>query len=453
MSRSLLSLEADIGADRAAGNLLGETALSLYGVAGHVANPFAGALLSWRATRGREDSARRGERFGVARRTRPTGRLVWVHAASVGETLAVLPLVQRLTERGPTILLTTGTVTAAKVAATQIPSQAIHQFVPIDTPVAVGRFLDHWRPDLALFAESELWPTTLRALDHRAVPLVIVNARMSHRSFRRWRAFPSLARAILRRADLFLAQASIDAERLSSLGAGRVLVSGNMKFDVPPPSADEAVVNRMRAAIGDRPVLIAASTHEREETAVISAHAEAAGRGIRLLTIIAPRHPGRGSAVADEIAAAGFSCRRRSLQQPIDSTTDIFVADTIGEMGLWYRLADVAFLGGSLVPRGGQNPIEPAKLMVPILHGTLVGNFSDVYQALGAAGATRPVPDVAALTKAVGELIDNAGERERMAARAYQYVERTIGALDRTLEALEPYIAALDMPHEAAART
>jgi 3-deoxy-D-manno-octulosonic-acid transferase len=445
-------LEADIRPDRTAGNHLGEAALALYGAVGHVAAPLASAFLRWRGTQGKEDNARRNERFGLARRARPAGSLIWVHASSVGETLAALPLVRRLTERGPTVLLTTGTVTAAQVAEPQIPPRAIHQFVPIDTPAAVARFLDHWRPDLVLFAESELWPTTLRALEHRAVPLAIVNARMSERSFRKWRTFPPLARAIFQRVDLFVAQTSADAARLSALGAERVLVSGNLKFDVPPPFADEAAVNAMRTEIGHRLVLVAASTHEGEEAAVISAHAELKRRGVQLLTILAPRHPGRGAAVSAEVAAAGLSFRLRSRQERIDPATDVFVADTIGEMGLWYRLADMAFLGGSLVPRGGQNPIEPAKLRVPILHGTLVGNFRDVYEALAAAGAARPVPDAATLAQTISPLVDNRVERERMADAAYRYVERSAGALDRTLEALDPYIAAFGMAHEAAVR-
>jgi 3-deoxy-D-manno-octulosonic-acid transferase len=417
--------------------------LSLYGLAGRVAEPLAGALLSSREKRGKEDAARRGERFGRASQARPAGPLVWIHAASVGETVAALPLIEALRQRGPALLLTTGTVTAAGLAEQRLPAGAIHQFVPIDTPGTVGRFLDHWRPDLVLFAESELWPTTLAAVGRRGVPLAVVNARMSDRSFRAWRLMAPFTPAVLGQVSLWLAQSPADAARLTSLGAAKVSVCGNLKFDVPPPPADDLVLANLRRAIGSRAVFVAASTHPGEEAAVIRAHAEIAGEGTRLLTILAPRHPERGDTLAAEIAAAGLSCNRRSLGQSIGPDTDIYLADTIGEMGLWYRLADVALLGGSMVPRGGQNPIEPAKLRVPVLHGEHVGNFRDVYAALLASEAVTPVHDAASLAAAVRRLLADPGERERLAANAYESVARSAGALPCTIQALEPYLAEL----------
>jgi 3-deoxy-D-manno-octulosonic-acid transferase len=451
-SRSPRSSEADIPEDRNPGGLLGEAALSLYGVAGRVAAPIAGAVLRLREREGKEDGARRGERFGVAGKARPAGPLVWVHAASVGETVAAVPLIDRLTGLGSAVLLTTGTVTAAEVARRRLPSGAIHQFVPIDTPTSVARFLDYWRPGLALFAESELWPTMLRSIKRRALPLAVVNARMSERSFRSWSAVAPLARAVVGRAELFLAQTLADADRLKALGARRVVVCGNLKFDAPPPPADEAAVAALRQAIGDRPVLVAASTHRGEEAAVIAAHALIAFEGARLLTILAPRHPERGDQVAAEIAAAGLSYSRRSQGEPIDASTEVYLADTIGEMGLWYRLADFAFLGGSMVPHGGQNPIEPAKLQVPILHGGHVGNFRDVYDALVAARAVVPVEDAASLAAAVTRLIAAPEESDRLTREARACVERFGGALERTLGALEPYLAKLGLPDEASPR-
>ena len=448
----MLSPEAEIRRRDASGGILGEAALSLYGAAGHVAAPVAGAFLKWREKSGKEDSARRGERFGIGARMRPPGPLIWVHAASVGETLTALPLIERLTERGPTILLTTGTVTAAEIAGGRLPASAIHQFVPIDTPAAIGRFLDHWRPDLVLFAESEFWPTTFRALRRRSLPLAIVNARMSPRSFRAWRRFAPVARAVLSRPDLFLAQAEGDAERLKNLGARHVRVSGNLKFDAPPPPADETAVTRIRGDIGGRPVLLAASTHPGEEAAMIFAHAEVAKDGGRPLTILAPRHPERGEVLATEIEAAGLSLRRRSKGEHIEGGTAIYLADTIGEMGLWYRVADMAFLGGSMVPRGGQNPIEPAKLMVPVIHGAHVENFRDVYDALRKAGAAKMVADGASLAAIVRLLIREPQERVRLARAAHACVERFTGALERTLEALDPYLRNLGDHDEAAPR-
>lgn len=421
-------------------------------MAGRLAAPLAGAVLRRREKRGKEDGTRRGERFGRAGRPRPAGPLVWVHAASVGETLTTMPLVERLTERGLGVLLTTGTVTAAQIAARRLPAAAIHQFVPIDTPGSIERFLDHWRPGLVLFAESELWPTMLKAIGRRGIALALINARMSERSFRAWRAWPPLARAITSRIDLCLAQSQGDADRLRALGAGRVAVSGNLKFDAPPPPADANAVAALRHAIGGRAVLVAASTHPGEEAPVIAAHAELTRSGARLLTILAPRHPERGESVAAEIRAAGLSLSRRSRGDPIGDGTDVYLADTIGEMGLWYRLADVAFLGGSMAPRGGQNPIEPAKLHVPVLHGEHVENFRDVYDALSAAQAVTVVRDAASLGAAVGRLIGDGEERARRARDAHACVERLTGALDRTLEALEPYLARLGHDHAAAPR-
>jgi 3-deoxy-D-manno-octulosonic-acid transferase len=276
---------------------------------------------------------------------------------------------------------------------------------------------------------------------------------MSERSFRTWRAFSPVARAILQRVDLFLAQTPGDAERLRQLGAERVTVSGNLKFDVPPPSADGTVLEEMRRAIGDRPVFVAASTHPGEEAAVIEAHSQVSRSGRRLLTILAPRHPLRGDALAAEIAAAGLSVRRRSKAERIDMDTEIFLADTIGEMGLWYRLADLAFLGGSIVRRGGQNPIEPAKLQVPILHGKHVGNFRDIYDALATCHAAKRVDDGASLAESVKLLIDDEAERARLRREAEACIERFSGALERTLDALEPYVASVCSGYETSART
>jgi 3-deoxy-D-manno-octulosonic-acid transferase len=293
---------------------------------GRVAEPLAGVLLAKREKRGKEDGSRRGERFGRASHPRPAGRLVWVHAASVGETFAVLPLIAELTLRDLSVLLTTGTVTAAAVAEQRLAPGSRHQFMPIDTPGSMERFLGHWRPDLALFAESELWPTTLAALGRRAMPLALVNARMSERSARHWRYVAPFARAVLGRVDLCLAQTTTDSERLRALGASNVVVCGNLKFDAPPPPADTALVARMRAEIGEGFVLVAASTHAGEEAAILQAHREITRRGRPLLTILAPRHPQRGDELAAEIEAAGFSLRRRSRGEPIGAATDIYLA-------------------------------------------------------------------------------------------------------------------------------
>ena len=443
---------ADILAERNPGGLLGEAALSVYGAVGRIGAPAASVVLRWRERSGKEDVAHLGERWGHASAARPRGALVWVHCASVGETNAALPLIERLAARGLALLLTTGTVAAAEISRARLPHGATHQFVPIDVPTAVERFLDHWRPDLAIFAESELWPTMLRALRRRSLPLTVVNARMSERSFRSWHAFAPFARTVLRHADLFLAQTPADAERLRTLGADRVTVCGNLKFDVPPPFADPEVLTRMRRAIGGRPVLVAASTHAGEEEAILAAHRQITQEGARLLTIVAPRHRERGEAIAALVLAEGLPLGLRSRGDALGERTSVFLADTIGEMGLWYGLADIAFLGGSIVPHGGQNPIEPAKLGVPIMHGAHLGNFREIYDALIEANASLMVNDASALAQAVKSLIERPDERQRLASAALACVERFTGALERTLDALEPYLAPLCYRNEAPAR-
>ena len=442
-------LDLDPGRNR--GGFLGETALALYGAVGHLAEPLVGSLLGWRRKQGKEDARRGSERFGRTDRDRPAGPLIWMHAASVGETVSALPLIERLTQLGPSVLLTTSTVTASQIAEDRQGKGAFHQFVPVDTPQSVGRFLDHWRPGLVLFAESELWPTTLRAIARHSVPLVVVNARMSDRSFRTWQALLPMARAVLGRTDLCLAQSTDDASRLEALGAGRVVVCGNLKFDTPPPPADDSELLRLRQRIGGRPVLLAASTHPGEEAPILAAHRKIAAAESRLLTIVAPRHPQRGEAVEGEIVGAGLTLSRRSRGDELQSGTDVYLADTIGEIGLWYRLALLAFLGGSLASRGGQNPIETVKLGVPVLHGTHVGNFREIYDALATAGAARIVRDSASLADAARILLADPSEREAVASRAQRCIAGSTGALDRTVAALNPYLTTL-MRDEAAAR-
>jgi 3-deoxy-D-manno-octulosonic-acid transferase len=378
---------------------------------------------------------------------------VWIHAASVGETVAALTLVERLTQRGLSLLMTTGTVTAAQIAEQRLPKAAIHQFVPIDTPAAIRRFLDHWQPDLAVLVESELWPTTLRMVAERQAPVVVANARMSERSFRTWRKAPPLAAAVVSRVAQWLAQSEGDAERLRALGARNVRICGNLKFDAPLPPVDEAALREFRSAIGERPVFLAASTHAGEEAAAIAAHREIAADEKGLLTVLAPRHPERGDSIAAEVAAAHLSLGRRSQGDPIGPGTEMLLADTIGEMGLWYRLAHVAFLGGSMLPRGSQNPIEPAKLGVPVVHGEHVGAFRDVYAALTAANAVVRISDAASLTATLRRLLADGEERKRLACAAHACVERFTGALDLTMDALLPYLDAAVTRHEASART
>jgi 3-deoxy-D-manno-octulosonic-acid transferase len=413
--------------------------LDAYGAVLATAGPaVAGALLRWRTLKQREDPRRIGERRGKASRPRPAGELVWVHGASVGEVVSMLPVVETLVERGFATLVTSGTVASAEVAALRLPAAAIHQFAPLDVPRYLRRFLDHWRPALALFAESELWPATVAAAAGRGIPLILANARMSDRSYRRWQRFRPLARAVLGRVELCLAQSAEDGERLAALGARRVEIVGNLKLDVPPPPAPAEAVVRLSRAFLHRRVLVAASTHPGEEAMLAAAHAAAKAALPGLLTVIVPRHPERGAEVAALAARAGLAAERRTARPVPSAATEVYIADTIGELGLFYRTADLAFLGGSLVPHGGQNPVEPAKLGAAILHGPHVGNFAEVYAALDGAGAARPVADADGLAAAIIDLGTNAAARQAMRDAAARTVERLGGALAPTVAALDP---------------
>jgi 3-deoxy-D-manno-octulosonic-acid transferase len=407
------------------------------------ATPLAPLLLARRLKRGNEDPRRIAERRGEAALERPAGPLIWAHGASVGEILAVMPLVESLRARGFNVLVTSGTVTSARLAELRLPAGAIHQFIPIDAPRFIARFLDHWRPNLALFAESDLWPNLIVACADRAVPLILVNGRLSERSFARWRRVPRMIATLLTRFDLCLAQSHGDAERYAELGAPRVSMTGNLKLDVPAPPVDGQKLAAMQAAIGPRPIIVAASTHAGEEALIIEAHRRLRGSFRGLITIIAPRHPERGPGIVDIASVAGLPAAMRSRGHLPDRATEIYVVDTIGELGLVYRLSPIVFMGGSLVRRGGQNPIEAAKLGAAILHGPYVNNFTEIYAALDDVHGAEEINDVNKLTVRFGAWLTDAKTRRAVSEAARETVELLGGALDRTLAALEPYLMQL----------
>jgi 3-deoxy-D-manno-octulosonic-acid transferase len=409
------------------------------------ATPLAPTLLSHRLKRGKEHPARLDERYGASRIARPDGPLVWVHGASVGELLAVIPLIERIHNKEFAVLCTSGTVSSAQVAEQRLPKAVIHQFVPFDAPRFVDRFFDHWRPDLALFVESDLWPNLIINAKLRGIPLILVNGRLSERSFNRWRTVPTTIAALLRRFDLCLAQSAGHAARYRDLGAPRITTTGNLKLDVPEPPADAADLAALRQAVGDRPTIAAASTHAGEETALIEAHRRLRNTFPRLLTIIAPRHPDRGPGIVEIANAAGLSTALRSHGSLPGPTDDVYVVDTMGELGLVYRLAPIVFVGGSLASHGGQNPIEPIKLGAAILHGPHVWNFSEIYDALDAAHGADAVADVGKLAVRLGALLKDADQRAALVAAARETVKSLGGALDRTLAALDPYLVDLRM--------
>ncbi len=414
--------------------------LRAYALLTAAATPLVQPLLNRRLRRGKEHPQRMAERRGEAAMARPAGVLVWVHGASVGELVAAMPLIARIRARAFNVLVTTGTVTSAALAEKRLPPDVIHQFVPLDAPAFVAKFLDHWRPSLALLVESDLWPNTIMGCARRRIPLIVVNGRLSARSFERWRHFPGTIEALLRRLDLCLVRTAADAARFGALGAPRVTTTGNLKLDVPPLPADERKLARLIAAIDGRPVVAAASTHLGEEAAVIDTQRRLKATFRGLLTILVPRHPERGPSIASAIAASGLTSALRSRDQLPHAGTDIYVADTVGELGLVYRVAPIVFMGGSLIPHGGQNPIEPAKFGAAILHGPHVANFADIYAALDEARGAEMVPDAGRLTARIGAWLTDSEERARVAAASKRTVDLLGGALERTTAALEPYL-------------
>lgn len=414
--------------------------LAAYRWGGAAAYPLVGGYIALRTTRGKEERSRRRERYGITQLERPAGPLVWMHAASVGETIAVAPLIERIRGLDINTILTTGTVTSAQVAAERLGDRIIHQYVPLDLKPAVSRFLDHWQPDLAIMAESEIWPMTILELGTRRIPQVLVNGRMSDRSFKAWSKRSSLAEALFENLAHVVAQSDADAERFLALGARPVTVSGNLKVDTDPPPVSERELRPLLHEIGRRKTWAAISTHAGEEEVAVDVHLKLRPRHPGVLTIIVPRHPDRAEEIAAICAAAGLKVARRSRREHITRDTDILLGDTIGEMGLYLRLTEIAFVGKSLTGEGGQNPLEPAMLGAAVLSGPNVQNFRESYDGLVRSGGARFVKDANMLAGAVNLLMKDDALRGRMIAAGEAAVARMRGALGRTLESLQPYI-------------
>ena len=418
--------------------------LKIYATGLSALRPAVPLLLNRRERQGKEDKTRRGERLGFASRQRPDGKLVWFHAASVGETNAVLPLIEEIlaSDTSAHVLLTTGTTTSAALAARRLPERAFHQFVPLDVPQYTARFLEHWRPDLAIFTESDIWPNLVLAAAARTIPLALINARMSPRSMKRWRKNGRTGRPLFSRFNLVLAQNDSVARTIKGLGAPNVAVSGNLKIDAPPPPVDAEALIELKAAIEDRPILLAASTHPGEEAIIATAFSEITKVMPHLLAIIVPRHPERGPALAAELAGRGLVIERRSLTRAPTRDTQIYIADTIGELGTFYALAPVALIGGSLVEHGGQNPIEAIRHGAAVLTGPHHHNFRDIYDELISSGGAREIKTPDELATAAKELLTNDAAAAKVRAGANVALGKLGGAFGKTLAALKPFLTA-----------
>jgi 3-deoxy-D-manno-octulosonic-acid transferase len=411
--------------------------LSAYRALMRLAAPLAPLMLAWRTSRGKEELDHRPERYGETNVPRPAGFLVWFHAASVGETNAVLPVIDAIASDYPDValLLTTGTVTSARLARARLPKSALHQYVPLDHQDYVRKFLDHWRPDLAAFVESEIWPNLVLETKARGVPMVLVNGRMSFSSFRRWRKRPGLSKPLFSAFSLVLAQNERLAQRFTVLGAPRALGVGNLKADAPPPPIDLAGRKGLAAALAGRTVWLAASTHSGEDDMVALAHLAMKKRHPDLLTVIVPRHIERGPEIA--MLCGMRAVRRRALGELPSRDVAVYVADTMGELGLFYRLTTFAFIGGSLVRHGGQNPLESARLSCAVLAGPHTFNFTTAYRAifgkqgLGLVQSSAEIADLARL------LLCDPTKAKSFGAAAASAAATLGGAVDKTVAAIE----------------
>lgn len=405
--------------------------------------PLGPRLLKKRLAEGKEDPDRWQEKLGRPSLPRPLGRLVWVHAVSVGEGLSILPLLRRLVAGGVRVLVTSTTVTSARLLAERLPQGCVHQFLPIDTAPAVRAFLDYWRPDVAVMVESEFWPRLIHDTHARGIPLVLCNARMSDTSARRWRKLRGPIRAMLTRFHAITAPDRRVGGVLADLGAdpARIRVTGSLKRGVerlPVPMAEAA---RLNDQIGDRPRWLAASTHPGEEAIMAEAQRLALAAEPDRLLILAPRHPQRGDEVRALLESAGLTVAQRSRGEPVIPQVQVYLADTLGELGMWFDLCPVSFIGGSLVPVGGHNAYEPVAHGSAVLTGPQVGNFAALYAKLLEAGGARTLSDAAGIAQALADLSEP-DTRDAMAAAALQAVGTETDATDETARLILSFVAA-----------
>lgn len=407
--------------------------------------PVLRAVLQRRGERGKEDPLRAGERMGIPGRRRPDGKLIWIHAASVGESQSMLAVVNALLERTDAhILVTTGTVTSAQMMEMRLPSRALHQYYPVDHPQWVRAFLDHWRPNLALWTESELWPAMLQEVKMRGVPAILVNARLSDRSFKRWKILKADAKQLLGTFDLVITQTDEDAKRYRELGARDVVTGGNLKYSAAPLPADERDLKLIQQTITDRPLWLYASTHDGEEALACRLHKNLKQKNPELsslLTVIVPRHPARGESIRALCEQAGLTARLRGENHDLPQAgDDIYIADTLGELGLFYRLAPVACIGRSFSNDGGggHNPLEAAQLGCAVISGPRVQNLAAIYDDMVRAGAALIVKDEIDFTARLEKLLTDGAALKALRAKGTEYAKEKARVLDVVMNAIGP---------------
>ena len=395
-----------------------------------------------RKENGKEDISRFHERMGRPQKPRKDGKLIWMHGASVGESLSMLPLINRLLEQYPDleIMVTTGTVTSADLMSKRLPERAFHQYIPIDHPSFVRRFLKHWHPDLVLWFESEFWPALLSGIKKRNIPLILVNGRISNKSFKRWQQFDYISKELLGCFSFCLGQSEEDAYRLHVLGAKDAACLGNLKYAGLPMPIDEKEKNEIEKEIGTRPVWLYGSTHSDEEIKLGRYLNEIEQTIPNILTIIVPRHPQRGTEINQALKDLGLKTALRSAKEKITDKTQVYIADTIGELGLWYTLCPIVFIGGSLIPHGGQNFMEPSRFRDAVIVGPHMHNFTDAMNRAKKADAVIQVENTAQLQENVEQLLSHKDLLEAKRSLAYNWATGEAKVLDGIVDKVKGFI-------------
>jgi len=396
-----------------------------------------------RKRNGKEDLARFNERLGKATLPRPKGNLIWMHGASVGEAVSMLPLIKTLLDIYPDlhIMVTTGTVTSAEVMAKRLPERAFHQYFPLEHPLYAARFIRHWKPNLVLWFESEFWPAMLSTIKKHDIPLILVNGRISNKSFRRWQQFEFAIRQILACFTLCLGQSDEDTRRLQVLGAKNTASLGNLKYAGLPLPVDENKKTVLAEQFGNRPVWLVSSTHDDEETKIGRFLKDLEKKVPNVLTVIVPRHPHRGVDIKDKLTDEyGLNVALRSAGENITPETEVYVADTIGELGIFYELIHIVFIGGSLIPHGGQNFMEPSRYKDATIVGPHMFNFTDAMNRARNAHAVIEVNDVLELMDVVEKLLTLPNMLEEKRTLAYKWATSEAKVLDGIVQEIKKYI-------------
>lgn len=413
--------------------------LFLYRIFTFFATPFVYLVLWRRLKKGKENPARFYERLGNPKMKRPSGKLVWFHGASVGECLSMLPLIKEVLARDSAahVMVTSGTITSAELMAKRLPERAFHQFIPVDFPWAAGRFVAHWRPDAVLWFESDFWPNLLQAVNKRGVPLVLLNGRISDKSFARWQRAGCFIRAVQQLFTLSFGQTDEDARRLQVLGAQDVVSVGNLKFAAVTPPFNAEELKEMLNQIGARPRWVWGSTHDNEEEKMAEMHLKIRRSFPGFLSVLAPRHPHRADGIEEMLKGMGLQVGRRSRGEKITNETDVYLADTIGEMGLIYQLAPIVFVGGSLIPFGGQNMLEPMRLGRVVIIGPHAFNFREIVEKATDAGALICVQNEVEMLGNVENLVRHPEGQRSVMESAEVFATAEMDVLNRVYRVLQ----------------